>query len=149
MAGEMFSTSPDSMALEPIEERCPTLRHLLGVGAKGARLGGTSSGRRREVEQGGQVGVETQEPQSGAHKLTQAPHIREAPIRRRMGRGKRRQEGPERIHGPPFFSEGQEGKSCERAGHLEEKLADPFGTLSERRVYEHAARTQTAKEALE
>jgi hypothetical protein len=134
--------------LEPFQKCIAALRHLLRVGAKGARLGDTSSGRRHEVEQGSQVSVEAQELQSGANEFTQAPHSREAPIRSRAGRGKRRQEGLERIHGPPFFPEGQEGKSWERAGYLEQKLADCSGTPCKRRVYEYAARTQTAKEAL-
>jgi hypothetical protein len=149
MTWEVLSTSPYHVMLEPFQKCLPALRHLLRVGAKGTRLGGPSSVRRREVEQGGQVGVETQELQGGAHKLTQASHSREAFIRHRTGRGKRRQEGPERIHGPPFFPEGQEGKSWERADYLEQKLPDPFGTVREWPVYEYAAKTQTPKEALE
>ena len=143
-AREVLSTSEQGGKLEAIKKRCPAFRHLLRLGAENASLV-----RHSEVKQGSQVGVKAEEMQSGAHKFSQAPHSREAPIRCRAGRGKRRQEGPERIHGPPFFPEGQEGKICDCADCLEQKLADCSGTLCERRVYEYAARLQTAKEALE
>jgi hypothetical protein len=105
--------------------------------------------RGSEVKQGGQIGVETRKLQGGAHKLTQASHRRKPHSCDSSRRGQRRQEGPKRIHGPAFFPEGEEGNGWDRASKFEQKLADGFGPAGKRRVYNYAARAQTAKEVLE
>jgi hypothetical protein len=164
----MSSTREQVVALEPAQERCPTLGHLWGIRAEGTRLSGlpcrgtpwraptgilngftAPSFRGSEVKQGGQIGVETQKLQGSAHKLAQSSHGCEPLLSSSSRRGQRRQERPKRIHGAAFFLDGQEGNGWRRARQLEKKFVYGFRPTGQRHPQENAAREQTVKEELE
>ncbi len=142
----MFSAGQHLVSLETFQECFTTLRHLLRIGAEGARF---IHGGQPKIEQRSEIGVEPEKFEGCAHEFTQAVDRRKAFPGGRARRGQRRQERLQRIHQPALFPEGNTGHGRYRAGQLGQEFADGAGATGKRRIDEHTSEAKTSQGVLE